>query len=194
MTVERVVVRRVRELAGVVSRGHKVLLEHPLVTLAPGEELGAVPVRNKICWHSWKKATARGQQCRGGLQRMAVNDAVAVVGDESDGGLAAALGGHGPVLHSSSFEEADAKGAAAVLTVSMPALCMKKSWAAGMLPMKLMSCAHAVLRSGSCGPSNVTFFSRCAPYGQGVQGNSERSAAASTLVFGVERIATQVHQ
>ena len=169
MAVERVVVGRVRELAGVVSRGHKVLLEHPLVTLTPGEELGAV-------------------------ERMAVNDAVAVVGDEGDGGLVAALGGHGPVLHSSSFEEADAKGAAAVLTVSMPALCMKKSWAAGMLPMKLMSCAHAVLRSGSCGPSNVTFFSRCAPYGQGVQGNSERSAAASTLVFGVERIATQVHQ
>ena len=48
VSVERVVVRRVRELAGVISRGHEVLLEHPLVTLTPGEELGAVPVRNEF--------------------------------------------------------------------------------------------------------------------------------------------------
>jgi hypothetical protein len=42
--------------------------------------------------------------------------------------------------------------------------------------------------------TDVTFLFVHAPDGQGVHGNSDMSAAVSTRVFGVVRIATQVHQ
>ena len=42
--------------------------------------------------------------------------------------------------------------------------------------------------------TDVTFWFVHAPDGHGVHGNSDMSAAVSTRVFGVVRIATQVHQ